>query len=808
MSIPPTSPKKKTCEKKNAKKRKPARAACDADAIVAPVIKIKVGETWHHITPEVLNDPDALAEVVAAVHAGSGLKKVFLDELLQFSEEHRFTALEVASQIAGALFYVGGKRQKSLLDAVLNLPFDQHDLDTYARGKTALLETAILCHPGALEVCAQRIIKRLKDAGAKSIRTQDITSECRKIQKALQRSIVAVDEERTASHVSEHFFDAPLRADAMIPAGWQVTADGQGIAKSDDESMVLSPVFIAERGVDSQRNVEMLTITWPRDGKWQTHAVDRAQIADARSIVALSAYGLPVTSNNAKHLVQFLADYEAANLEHLPVVRVTSRMGWQGMKGGDGFLCGAKLITSPGKSAGSPAVRFRGNEPGVEQLASALHSKGSLEKWIAALKGLGQYPRATLTLYASFTAPMLQILKAPNFVLDLSGPTTTGKTSALRVAASGWGAAHENPSGSVLGTWDSTAVWRERAPEILNNLPLILDETKHVRRPEDIAKTVYSVCEGRGRGRGTVQGIAHQGTWSTVMLSSGEQPLASFTEDGGTRARILPLWGSPFGDTSPKSGRFVTNLTRKLKFNYGHAGPEFVHYVLAHADQWADWRKQFQQREEHYRELAELNVVAGRMAPHLAAIYVTSVIVHQALALPWEWVDPIEPLYAELTSQSADADRSVAALQLVYEWAASQRHRFWCPHSGSQDVPYAGWAGHWQRKPAAIPGQETGWQHIGFIPQILKGLLRDANFDPASIIRQWKDRGWLLTTKEENCERTTRRMALGVERVQMVVVAREAIAAVCGLDGELDGEPDEEFDDELDDEPGTGNSGN
>jgi hypothetical protein len=337
----------------------------------------------------------------------------------------------------------------------------------------------------------------------------------------------------------------------------------------------------------------------------------------------------------------------------------------------------------------------------------------------------------------------------------------------------------------MLSTWESTAVWRERSAEILNNMPLILDDTTNVRFPDDIAKTVYAFCQGRGRGRGTVTGIAHQGAWSSVLISNGEQPLYSFTKDGGTRARILSLWGSPFGAASPENGQFVTTLVGKLIANYGHAGPAFVRFLAANSDRWKEWRKLFRQREKQYRQQAGENTVAGRMAAHLAVIYVTSVIAHEALELPWDWIDPIAPLYDELTSESADADQSAAALRHVYEWACGHQDRFWCPNSDSRNEPHGGLIGHWQKKSAAIPNtkkEQKSWDCIGILRPEIEKVLCDAGFEPKSIVRQWLDRGWLLTSPETNCERTSKKMRLGLETVQMVVVRKQALIEI----GEMD----------------------
>ncbi len=787
MSIHNNSQKQKSNAKTSQKKKgRTTGQPVDAAAIASPVIRVKVGDACHRVTPETLDDTEELTKLIVAGNDDSGATKIYLDDLLRFADEQRFRSLDFASKFVGASFVVAKKKHEQLLDAVLHLPFDNSYLDTYAKGKAALLETAVLCYPAALEACASQIHKRLKEAGVTGLRTQDLVSECRKIQRQLQRNKKEPDAEIAAGKVHEHYPNAPVSADAVIPAGWRVTEDGiEKIVPPDKAQVIIQPAFLSERGVDIQRNTEMMTITWRRDEKWMSRSVDRGQLADSHRILALADSGLAVTSNNAKHVVQFLDDYEAANLEHLPAIRVTARMGWQGEDGEDGFLWGRTLITGADEGDGPPTIRFHSVEAGVDQLANGLHSKGTLNKWLAALDGLEHYPRALLALYCSFAAAILGLLKAKNFVFDLAGQTSIGKTVASALAASAWGDAEENEHGSMLSTWESTAVWRERAAEILNNMPLILDDTKNVRFPDDIAKTVYAFCQGRGRGRGTVNGIAHQGAWSSVLISNGEQPLYSFTKDGGTRARILSLWGSPFGSASPENGQFVTTLVGKLKSNYGHAGPAFVRFVAANSDQWNEWRKLFRQGEKHYRKQAGENTVAGRMAAHLAAIDVTSRIVHKALEIPWEWIDPIAPLYDELTSQSADADQSAAALRHVYEWACGHRDRFWCPNSASRDEPPGGWIGHWQKQSAALPNtkkKKKSWSYIGFLRPELERLLCDAGFEPKSIARQWLDRGWLFTSPETNCERTTKKMRLGSQTVQMVVVRKQALIEI----GEMD----------------------
>jgi hypothetical protein len=547
--------------------------------------------------------------------------------------------------------------------------------------------------------------------------------------------------------------------------------------------------------------------------------VERRVVADARRIVELAGDGLPVTSNNARLLVQYLDEFESQNLALLAATQVSHKMGWQGDNGKDGFLWGRTLITAEAmmsedseasSSENGHLIRFRGTDEGDDQLADGFRTAGRFSAWVRGIRPLEPYPRARLALYASFVPAMLPILKTPNFVVDFSGPTTAGKTTCLRAAASVWGNPDERSQAAVLSTWNGTVTWRERAPAVLTNLPFILDETKHVRHPEEVAKTIYGVVQGRGRGRGTVQGIAHQDFCQTVLLSSGEQPATSFTHDGGTRPRVLTIWGSPFGATSQLIGKKVKHINTWLREHHGHAGPRFVQYLLQHRKHWGKARDWYDELVRHYEEMAGDNTVAGRMAAHLAAITVTSKLVHDALHLPWAWSDPIEPLWAELTQESGEADQSAAALRHVLSWAYGHQNDFFGLKE-EREQPHAGWAGRWDKgkddsinpntsakdEPADLNSTEVesqdgghktggnvtkGWEWVGFMPHVLEKLLREANYDPNSIIRTWKDKEWLKTDAASNgTMRNQYRAKIGRGTVRVYAITREAAEGVMVL---------------------------
>ena len=230
------------------------------------------------------------------------------------------------------------------------------------------------------------------------------------------------------------------------------------------------------------------------------------------------------------------------------------------------------------------------------------------------------------------------------------------------------------------------------------------------------------------------------GAYTTVLLSTGEAPAVSFTEDGGTRARALTIWGPPFGRADDTTAPVVHNLNQTLFDNYGHAGPRLVEYILANRSLWDSWADLYRQWSAYYTDLAGGNPVAGRLATYFAAIVVTAAIADEALALPWPFQDPVAPLWNDLVSEASEAEVALTALAYVLSWATGHQADFWGRHSwdreGNPRVSGWGWAGAWD--------SSESWAFVGFLSHRLTEVLRRGGFEPAAVLRVWRDRGYLL----------------------------------------------------------------
>jgi hypothetical protein len=563
--------------------------------------------------------------------------------------------------------------------------------------------------------------------------------------------------------------DAP-QPGLYVPDGFRLDASGTYRVGRDEQGdevlrpIAPTPILITERFRDVDDGAEALQLAWKRASGWHTYTADRDVAMDARKLPGLARVGFPVGSENAKGLASYLYHAEARNDGNLPTHHIAGHLGWQGEDGRLGFLWGRELI---GPDAG--AVTFRGRDAGDDQAIGGFHASGTMEGWRAAVAPLKDFPRALLAFYTAFVPPLLEMLAVPNFTLDISNRTSTGKTTALRAAASAWGRPDERAADGALATFDATVVGIERRAAILSGLPLILDETQRAKDQARLGDLVYAIASGQGRTRGSVQGMALTRTFRTVMMSTGEAPITSFGQQGGTRTRVLQVRGMPFGRQDAPRRAVVTAMDQGIRANYGHAGPAFVRYLQAHPDELDFWRGMASTRAQLYANAGK-TPEAGRLADFAAAITVASYIAHQALSLPWDWDDPVVPLWEEIAGEAADASGEVRALADTYSWAMSNQARFHgrldTDERGNERTPAAGIAGRWE------PGAD--WPFIAFHPPILKKVLTEGGYNPDAILAGWREQGW-LETEDDDKKRYTKRVRMGGERAHLVVIRREAL---------------------------------
>jgi hypothetical protein len=638
----------------------------------------------------------------------------------------------------------------------------------------------------AWEICRKAKVS-LKQLGQELAKLQ----QARRTQDAEQ--LQGETDDRTAGFML--YGDCPWPG-LVIPEPFFVTPTSTGFIqmKRDKETgeetstrveFAYSPILIIGKLLDADDGDSYFRLAWLRPGGWRHHVAGRAIALDFHKQVELAAYDFPTASQNAKNVVAYLHSFEASNLGHMPVARISSHMGWQGQGGEDGFLWGQTFLSPDGKTRTAidledlsewhaEALAFRGKTPGDEQIAGGYHAAGTLEGWAKAVSTIPSYPKALIIFYASFVPALQLAIGAPNFTIETVGRTTTGKTTCLKIAASIWGNPDERSGDGAIWTWDVTRVFLERCSAIISGMPLILDDTKRVKDPKMVADLLYTVESGRGRGRGNTKSLAQTRTWKTVLLSSGETPASSYTQAGGAKTRILEVRGLPFDGDGETTRLLVDQLNLQVQSNYGHAGPIFVQFLMQNRDRWPEYREKYLKQVSHYAAKAgAAGPEAGRLAQYAAAIDMGAVLAHAALDLPWDYRDPLaNGLWEAIVDEATDAAGEIRAFRDVFSWANANQEAFVGRHRTDQKgeliPPSGGMAGRWD--------SQEDWEFIGFHKPILVHILQDMEYEPDAILGHWRERGWLDTDGDR--KRFEKKVKLRGEQVRLVVIPREVLTEV------------------------------
>ena len=344
--------------------------------------------------------------------------------------------------------------------------------------------------------------------------------------------------------------------------------------KAPDLLACYHPILPIERLKNLETGEEQIKLAYKRSGRWEEIIVPKTLVTSANKIVALSARGIAVTSENAKHLVRYLSDIENLNDDDIQVQYSTGKLGWIKNR----FIPYDTDILFDGDS------RFK-------SLFDSVQEHGSEEIWMQHVKLLRASGRkeVKLMLAASFASVLVGLLGGLPFFVDLWGETEGGKTVTLMVAASVWG----NPGESqYIGDFKTTDVALEAKADMLNHLPMILDDTSKTssRIRDNFEGIVYDLCSGKGKSRSNRElGINRENRWQNCILTNGERPLNSYVSQGGAINRILEV---ECGEKVYKDPQETADI---LKKNYGFAGKRFVEIIKAIGiDSIRQMQKEFQ----------------------------------------------------------------------------------------------------------------------------------------------------------------------------------------------------------------------
>jgi len=199
--------------------------------------------------------------------------------------------------------------------------------------------------------------------------------------------------------------------------------------------------------------------------------------------------------------------------------RCVDRLGWHGA-----------VYVTPSESIGQDdeIVVFQ-NAHAIEPAFSAA---GTLIEWRASVAALAAgNSRLVFALSVAFAGALADVAGEDSGGFHLRGGSSSGKTTALKVAASVWG----NPN-AYPRLWRATANGLEGLAALHNDGLLILDELSQID-PKEAGEAAYLLANGQGKARASRTGAARQSArWRLMFLSAGEESLTALMASVGKKA--------------------------------------------------------------------------------------------------------------------------------------------------------------------------------------------------------------------------------------------------------------------------------
>jgi hypothetical protein len=515
-----------------------------------------------------------------------------------------------------------------------------------------------------------------------------------KFYKAYEEEWAAKFKSKQATGKTQFFDDEP---DKELNCGpWIANSSGVKrveVSKGGVQEMNACPVPVTINRFFENRQTaeEKVELAFKKNGKWKTITPAKSTIASANKIVSLADVGLPVTSESARLLVQFLADLEAYNPGKIVYQPSTSKLGWMKVKD--------KLKFVPYSMDG---ISFDAEER-FKKTFDAIKPHGDKEKWLSLVRGIRASYRIEprVMLAASFASALIGPLNLLPFVVHLYGRTEGGKTVCAMLATSVW--ANPDRGASYFADFMTTQVALEARADLLNNMPLVIDDTAKVSKKigDDFSELIYILCSGTGKDRSNVNlGLRRTNTWENCILTTGEHPILDVSAQGGAINRVISVEA---GHTRIfRDGHAVAEC---LKENYGFAGEFFTEYLSLKGFDWCKRRY-----EEIFAELKSGKMEKQAMAMSailLADEIATSCLFADGKALI---IDDVK----DCVRSENDISEELRCYQYVCEQVMVNNANFY-----DDDAEF--------KSPHVVWGRINN-DVVYFIPTILKQITKDARF--------------------------------------------------------------------------------
>ena len=367
----------------------------------------------------------------------------------------------------------------------------------------------------------------------------------------------------------------PLPLDQItLPNGWEFDVDNHSIVSPDstNDTIFNSIMLITKRFKNINSGLEKIEIATLKQHakRWSYITTERVNIADKSKIVALSSFGLHVTSLTASKLVNYFDEFERLNYDLIPTIQMVDQSGWQN----------DLTFVAPNDDQ-DLIVDFVDKET-KNSICRRYSQSGDRQPVIGLLKEVKQNDFGNTTIGSALASPFVYFLKQKNkcrnIHLHIAGKTESGKTALTALAFSLLGNPNDLPS------FNATVNGLEAIFGGNHDLCAVVDDLNKAvtKNQKDLAKSLPYIFDGGGKQRSKAKG----GLRSTIhirgsLLTTGERTITDDSSNGGAMTRVLQLISSSDKIISDTLSRKIYNVTSS---NYGLFLNDWIDFIKNNKD--------------------------------------------------------------------------------------------------------------------------------------------------------------------------------------------------------------------------------
>lgn len=434
------------------------------------------------------------------------------------------------------------------------------------------------------------------------------------------------------------------------------------------ERILTTPLIINKILRNRETGRKKAFIAWKDRGKWTEKLVEMNAIMKATKLPDLSDDGLLISSRRQNQVGAYIDKFLMLNNEAIPELESTRKMGWTGLN----FTHFTPYDDD---------VVYDGDKDFVQKGAALKSVKGTLEAWMEEIR-IQRKLRGNVLLIPMATAlasPLISMLGINSFILDIYGATHNAKSVLLMLVASMIG--DPEIGTGVIGDFKTTWAGVETLADMLNNLPMMLDDTKSADSflAQNLEHLFYQLCSNKGKTRSNVNlGNDIERTWRFTVLTTGETPANEHCQAGGAIGRVfeMPTDGKIFN--TDRDGNALEDAGANLEAN---RIAEFARANHGHFFRvWIEALKGMTKEEiqSMYREFVlAIEEKAGsstKQASSLAIILTADKIVTDKIFQDGIYID-VESA-CELLADEAEIDDNARAYQYLKEVYTKDKQRF------------------------------------------------------------------------------------------------------------------------------------